>query len=156
MIEIIRSQRPIAANAIKGRYLVMSLPLSAYRSMFPATPIFVEDADDNRARMQAWPIRFETDDLGVFEGMKIVRGGDNLILKRLEPFNGFICDNDSDVLTLLNARASVERIVAQAGHVSDAVIARELETLYGDIAEASRTAPAPEMERASSWQSAGG
>ncbi len=124
--------------------------------MFPATPIFVEDADDNRARMQAWPIRFETDDLGVFVGMKIVRGGNNLLSKRLEPFNGFICDNESDVLALLNARASVEKIVAQAGHVSDAVIARELEALYGDIAEASRTPPAPEMDRVSSWQSAGG
>jgi transcription elongation factor Elf1 len=101
--------------------------------------------------MRAWPIRIESDDAGVFQRMRVVRGDENLLLKRMESFNGFVCDNETDVLALLNSRAKIEKITCQAGHVSDEVISRELEALYSDVVEASKIVAEPEAEKVHSW-----
>lgn len=152
MIEMVRSQRPITASAIKGKYMVMSLPMTAYRSMFPGTPIYVENAADDKSKIQVWPIRLHFNDAGACHTMRVLRGKDDLLLKRLEPFNGFICDNEADVLALINARFEIEKIVSKAGYVNDSIIARELEAYLSDIIESSKVEPvAPNAAKALAW-----
>jgi hypothetical protein len=152
MIEMVRSQRPIEASAIKGKYMVMALPMSAYRSMFPGTPIFVENADDSKSKMQAWPIRVHFNDASVCQDMRVMRGKDDLILKRMESFSGFICDNEADVLTLINSRFEIEKIVSKAGHVNDSIITGELEAYFSDMIESSKLKPAaPEADKVLAW-----
>lgn len=152
MIEMVRSQRPVTASAIKGKYMVMSLPMSAYRSLFPATPIFVENADDDKLKLQAWPVRLHFNDAGVCHTMRVIRGADDLIVKRLEPFNGFICDNEADVLSLINSRLEIEKIISKAGYVSDSIIARELEAHLSDTIESSKAEPAaPNADKTLAW-----
>jgi len=142
MIEMVSSNRQISASTVAGKYLVMSLPLSDYRSIFPASPIFVQDAADNKAKMYAWPIKASFSDDGICRNVRTIRADDGPLIKRLEPFDGFVCDSEADVVALINLRNDIEKTISvKAGYVNDAVIALELEALYSDVIEASKSRP---------------
>jgi hypothetical protein len=142
MIEMVNSRRHVDAAVITGKYLVMSLPLSGYKNIFPGTPVFVQNAENSRARMHAWPVKAHFSENGVCQDIRIMQGSDCPMSIRLEPFDGFICDNEADVVALMNVRNDIENIISSnAGYVSDAVIARELEALYSDVIGASKPKP---------------